>query len=124
MMRSVTSVLPLVSIYFDDRTSIGLVLTSFGAAMRDPVTMISCSGASGAAAGACCAIAGISMAAMPIHADKTIANRFMNDVMPGSLSILILVSPEMIHTCRRAFTCKTFVVASQHTKRTDTALMR
>ena len=27
--------------YFDDMTVIGLVLTSFGAAMRDPVTMIS-----------------------------------------------------------------------------------
>src|ERR1700722_1512467 len=107
-MRSVISVLPLASMYFDERTSIGLVLTSFGAAMRDPVTMISCSAGSGAAAaaGACCAIAGISMAAMHTHADNTIANRFINHVTPGSLSILILVSPAMIHTCLRARTCE------------------
>src|ERR1700719_3773670 len=118
-MRSVISVLPVASMYFDDRTSIGLVLTSLGAAMRDPVTMISCSGASGAAvaAGTCCAIAGISMATMHTNADKTIANGFMNDVMPVSLCILILVSPEMIHTYQRA---KTLVVVLQHAKHTDT----
>jgi len=44
MMRSLISVLPVVSIYFDEMTFIGLVLTSFGAAMREPVTMISCRG--------------------------------------------------------------------------------
>jgi hypothetical protein len=41
----------------DDKTSIGLVLTSFGAAMRDPVTMISCRGSDALAAGAVCASA-------------------------------------------------------------------
>src|SRR5258708_12846915 len=53
-MRSLISVLPDVSIYFDDNTCIGLVLTAFGAAMREPVTMISCRG-SADTAGACCA---------------------------------------------------------------------
>ena len=54
------SVLPDTSIYFDDMTVIGLVLTSFGAAMRDPVTMISVRAVSdgSAAAGVCCARAG------------------------------------------------------------------
>jgi len=43
---------------------------------------------------------------MHTHADRTIANRFINHVTPGSLSILILVSPAMIHTCLRACTCE------------------
>src|SRR5260370_29490504 len=54
VMRSLMSVFPDVSIYFDDKTCMGLVLTSFGAAMREPVTMISCRG-SADTAGACCA---------------------------------------------------------------------
>src|ERR1700722_1796350 len=46
--------------YFDDRTAIGLVLTSLGAAMRDPVTTISARAVSGCAVavGDCCARAG------------------------------------------------------------------
>ena len=46
--------------YFDAMTAIGLVLTSFGAAMRDPVTTISVRAVSGCAVatGACCARAG------------------------------------------------------------------
>jgi len=42
VMRSLISVLPVVSMDSDDMTCIGLVLTAFGAAMREPVTMISC----------------------------------------------------------------------------------
>src|SRR5258708_27195351 len=51
VMRSLISVLPDVSMYFDDKTCIGLVLTSFGAAMREPVTMISCRGSVDTAGG-------------------------------------------------------------------------
>ena len=88
--------LPLASIYCEDMTWIGLVLTSFGAAMRDPVTMISCSTGSAAtpAVGACWAMAGICMAATHTPADKVIVNRFTNDLTPIGFRILILVSLE------------------------------
>src|SRR5882757_2599051 len=59
-MRSLISVFPLVSMYCEDSTWIGLVLTAFGAAIRDPVTMISvrAGSVSAAATAACCARAG------------------------------------------------------------------
>ena len=83
---------------FREMATIGLVLTSFGAAMRDPVTTTSSKagsvGPGHASAGACCATAGISMAAMHTHADKTMVNRFTNDVTLSNFPILILVSPE------------------------------
>src|SRR6266404_5589874 len=40
---------------FEETTCMGLVLTSFGEAMRDPVTMISCKGGGSAAAATGCA---------------------------------------------------------------------
>jgi hypothetical protein len=46
------------------------------------------------------------MAATHTHADKKIANRFIDHVTLSSLSILILVSPAMIDTCLRACTCE------------------
>jgi hypothetical protein len=58
MMRSLISVLPVVAMDSDVMTSIGLVLTAFGAAMREPVTMISCRGSAVAASlVGCCATA-------------------------------------------------------------------
>src|SRR5579863_1901217 len=44
LITSMMSVLPDTWIDFAEMTWMGLVLTSFGAAMREPVTMISCSG--------------------------------------------------------------------------------
>src|ERR1700744_2404614 len=44
-MMSLMSVLPEILIDCEDTTCIGLVLTSLGDAMRDPVTMISVNGA-------------------------------------------------------------------------------
>ena len=55
VMRSLISGLTgRFNIFRIDKTWIGLVLTSFGAAMREPVTMISCRG-SADTVGACCA---------------------------------------------------------------------
>jgi hypothetical protein len=48
VIRSLMSVLPVVSMDCDEMTWMGLVLVSFGAAMREPVTMTSWS--AGAAA--------------------------------------------------------------------------
>ena len=76
-------------------TVIGLVAVMFtGTGMRDPVTMTSCSVASGAAVvgGACCAMAGISVAAMHTHADKIIVKCFTSDLMPISFRNLIFFS--------------------------------
>src|SRR5258707_15789322 len=48
---------------FAEMTCMGLVLTSFGAAMREPVTMISCRGLeSSDVGGACCAEPGTAWA--------------------------------------------------------------
>ena len=59
MIRSLISVLPVVAMASADTTCIGLVLTAFGAAMREPVTTISCRGGSAtlAAVIGCCASA-------------------------------------------------------------------
>ncbi len=43
MIRSLMSVFPVVAMDSADMTCIGLVLTAFGAAMREPVTTISVS---------------------------------------------------------------------------------
>jgi hypothetical protein len=59
--------------------------------MRDPVTTTSCSVGSGAAvaAGACCAIAGVDMAAAPALITKAIMNRFMSEIVLFSFRNLI-----------------------------------
>src|ERR1700761_119736 len=70
-MMSLISVLPETWIDCDDTTWMGLVLTSFGEAIRDPVTMISVSGAaSGAAASACGAGAGTFCASSNLSAES------------------------------------------------------
>jgi hypothetical protein len=57
-MRSLMSVLPVVAMDSAETTWIGLVLTSFGTAMRDPVTITSSTtGAAASGAGAVCAVA-------------------------------------------------------------------
>src|SRR3984957_6244050 len=71
VMRSLISVLPVVSMDSDDMTSIGLVLTAFGAAMREPVTMISCRGSSVAATLACCCAKADTLAAAAKTATKS-----------------------------------------------------
>src|ERR1700676_2579865 len=64
MMRSLISVLPVVAMDSADMTCIGLVLTAFGAAIREPVTTISCMGSAVTASlGCCCAKAGRLVAA-------------------------------------------------------------
>ena len=55
-MMSVMSVMPDTWMDFAEMTWMGLVLTSFGAAMREPVTMISCSGGESAATGGACCV--------------------------------------------------------------------
>src|SRR6202034_1725801 len=63
LMISLMSVLPDTWMDFAEMTWMGLVLTSFGAAMREPVTMISCSGGeSCVTGGACCAEPGTARA--------------------------------------------------------------
>src|SRR6476661_2781002 len=93
-MMSVISVLPDTCMDWDEMTCMGLVLTAFGEAMREPVTTISCSGSAGAAATAagCCAKAGVLVrvvamlvtaiaAANARHLLKACTNRYMR-VLP------------------------------------------
>jgi hypothetical protein len=93
----VVSVCPDKAISWLVTTEIGLVALMFaGTGMRDPVTMTSCSVVSGTAAaavaGACCAVAGISMAAIHTHANTAIVNCFASDLTLSSFGIPIFVS--------------------------------
>jgi hypothetical protein len=61
----------------------GLVALMFaGTGIREPVTTTSCSTDSGSAvaAGVCCAMAGIDMAAKPAHIDKFITTDLTSDL--------------------------------------------
>src|ERR1700679_1931768 len=81
-------------------TVIGLVAVIFaGTGMRDPVTMTSCSGASGAAvvAGACCAVAGVDIAAAHAHISDLTRIGFCN---------LIFISLEVSCMQRRVCKCE------------------
>jgi hypothetical protein len=94
-MMSVVSVCPDKAISWLVTTEIGLVALMFaGTGMRDPVTMTSCSVASGAAdvAGACCAMAGISMAAIQTHVNTVMLNSFASDLTLNSFGIPIFIS--------------------------------
>ena len=99
LFRSI-SVFPLVSMYCEDSTWIGLVLTAFGAAILDPVTMISVRAASGsaAAAGACCAKAGRGAKAIAVATSKY-RDVLLNAAMAAATRLRaapVLASPNVI----------------------------
>jgi hypothetical protein len=119
-MISVMSVCPDKAISWLVTTEIGLVALMFaGTGMRDPVTMTSCSVASGAAvvAGACCAMAGISMAAMHTDTDKMIVIRFTSELTLIDFCIPILISLNFCYMWQRVCNCEDSrcVVATKNT---------
>ena len=72
---------------FAEMTCMGLVLTSFGAAMREPVTMISCRGVeSSGVGGACCAEPGTAWAIKVLWDARVLACG-----APGSAAIALPV---------------------------------
>src|SRR5277367_546335 len=93
-MRSLISVLPVVAMDSDDMTWIGLVLTAFGAAMREPVTTISCRGSAVTASlGCCCATAGRLIAAAMAPTKRRFfqaEKRWMLDFSTSNLKIHML----------------------------------
>src|ERR1700722_83778 len=84
-MMSLMSVFPDTCIDFEETTWIGLVLTSFGEAIRDPVTMISCRGPASAAA----VIAGCDAAVGGPCASNNLSERFVS-----SAGVAGIVAPD------------------------------